>query len=137
LKVQNLSIICSSWNLHPNVTEGLIASSIGFHFFSARMWDGCLLVLWVIGSGCVLCVRSVFSWQGVFISVLSKICVMDKILPKFCKKYTMSTEPHEGTIYRIVEEFWMSLVLDRRKILRLEWYWCSDCKKAPKNSCAG
>jgi len=38
----------------------------------------------------------------------------------------MSTEPHEGTMYRIVEEFWTSLVLDRRKILRLEWCWCSD-----------
>jgi hypothetical protein len=30
---------------------------------------------------------------------------MDKISPKFGKKYAMSTEPCEGTIYRIVEEF--------------------------------
>jgi len=45
---------------------------------------------------------------------------MDKISPKFCKKYTISTEPREGTVYKIVEEFWTtSLVLDRRKILSL------------------
>jgi len=53
---------------------------------------------------CIVCEKFIQLTRSVHFSTF-KLCVMDKIPPKFCKKYPMSTEPLEGTMYRIVEEF--------------------------------